>query len=563
MNTAEHFEHSIVRILAENGQVVGAGFLVSERRVLTCAHVVAQALGVHDDVAESPQAAISLDLPLVAPGQCLAARVVLWQPAQPDGRGDIAGLELQDAPPTDAKPARLMTAEDLWKHPFRAFGFPRGHENGAWASGQILGREATGWLQIEDIKQTGYFVAPGFSGGPAWDETLGGVVGIIVAADTSPGVRAAFIIPADRLLEAWPELARPTFPSELDLASIEIAWDRVDNYYVLHRGVRHQIPNRAEATLRDVGMMLGRRLADRKDLSLAELAQFTEGQPLPDTTPWIAHTREDGKLYWIKPRIELTEESGKPFWAVVNQKREIVNEQTREALAGDVPPVTVLRQDLDRFTNLGHIPDYFGTEAEQARPRLIQGKEWGHQYLQIGRIWRHIPYGVKLQTVGTIGEPVEQGSEKELDQEQIEGVPVQSAEWLVELWTKRGAGSAPLAAHLARTLGAADTSQPAAGVTETPRPGKNTDTMQENKYDLQIMRELLSAAFSDEEITTLAFDRFREVYDDFSGGMSKSEKIRRLVDWCDRNLQVEKLMAETERRNPNQYRRYAARLRLP
>lgn len=87
--------------------------------------------------------------------------------------------------------------------------------------------------------------------------------------------------------------------------------------------------------------------------------------------------------------------------------------------------------------------------------------------------------------------------------------------------------------------------------------------MPENTYDLQIVRELLNAAFSDEDVATLAFDRFREVYDEFSSSMSKSEKIRRLVDWCDRNLQVEKLVAEVQRRNLNQYRRYAARLRLP
>lgn len=254
------------------------------------------------------------------------------------------------------------------------------------------------------MKQTGYFVTPGFSGGPAWDETLDGVVGMIVAADTSPGVRVAFIIPVDRLIEAWPELARPTVPSTLDLASIDIAWDRVDNYYLLYRGVRYQIPHQAEATLRDVGIMLGRRLAGRKELSFEELAQFSEGQPVPDTTPWIARAREDGKLYWIKPRIELAQEGQKLEWKVINQKKEIVNEQTRLALADDVTTTTVLRQELDRYMSLGHIPDYFGTEAELASPRLIKGKEWEHQYVQLGRIWRHVPYSIKILTREMLGE---------------------------------------------------------------------------------------------------------------------------------------------------------------
>jgi hypothetical protein len=54
------------------------------------------------------------------------------------------------------------------------------------------------------VKQTGYFVVPGFSGAPVLDEMLAGVVGMIVAAETQPGVRAAFLIPADTLVEALP-----------------------------------------------------------------------------------------------------------------------------------------------------------------------------------------------------------------------------------------------------------------------------------------------------------------------------------------------------------------------
>jgi hypothetical protein len=81
-------------------------------------------------------------------------------------------------------------------------------------------------------------------------------------------------------------------------------------------------------------------------------------------------------------------------------------------------------------------------------------------------------------------------------------------------------------------------------------------------YDLQAVRELLSAAFSDEEIVTLAFDRFRAVYEDISGAMSKGDKIRRLVDWCDKQVRMDSLLAEVKRRNPKQYARYAARLKM-
>jgi hypothetical protein len=54
---------------------------------------VAGALSLADDTPEKPQAPVSLDLPRVAPGQVLTARVVLWRPPRADGGDDLAGLE--------------------------------------------------------------------------------------------------------------------------------------------------------------------------------------------------------------------------------------------------------------------------------------------------------------------------------------------------------------------------------------------------------------------------------------------------------------------------------------
>ena len=193
----QKIETSILRILNPHGAAIGAGFLVSDRYALTCAHVVAAAFGM-SVTASMPDGELSFDFPLLAPSQKQQARVALW-----DAEGDVALLEVAGKLPGGAESASLVQNPDLWDHIFRAFGFPTGFENGVWASGRILGREAAGWLQIEDIKQTGYFVQPGFSGGAIWDEALGGVVGMVVAADTSPGVRAAFILPVAKALGKW------------------------------------------------------------------------------------------------------------------------------------------------------------------------------------------------------------------------------------------------------------------------------------------------------------------------------------------------------------------------
>src|SRR5215469_15997886 len=99
----ESVEASLVRIRTADGGVVGAGFLVGERHILTCAHVISQALGLAKTPVDPPQGLISLDFPLVAPRTILKSRVVQWFPPQPDGRGDIAGLELQGEPPSRAE----------------------------------------------------------------------------------------------------------------------------------------------------------------------------------------------------------------------------------------------------------------------------------------------------------------------------------------------------------------------------------------------------------------------------------------------------------------------------
>jgi len=146
---------------------------------------------------------VYLDFPLVAPGSILTAWVICWQI-----ESDIAGLELDSDPPAGAQPVRLVRTEDLWLHAFRVFGFPSGYDDGVWASGVLRARNVAGWVQIEGVRETGYWVQPGFSGTPVWDEQLNGVAGMTVAADIRHEVKAAFMIPTNLLIEAWPQLAQ-------------------------------------------------------------------------------------------------------------------------------------------------------------------------------------------------------------------------------------------------------------------------------------------------------------------------------------------------------------------
>jgi hypothetical protein len=78
--------------------------------------------------------------------------------------------------------------------------------------------------------------------------------------------------------------------------------------------------------------------------------------------------------------------------------------------------------------------------------------------------------------------------------------------------------------------------------------------------DTATIRQLLTAAFDDERLTALCFDHFRPVHESFAAGMSKGQKIQRLMDYCVRQDQVGELLEWVEGHNPGQYARFAPRL---
>ena len=67
-------------------------------------------------------------------------------------------------------------------------------------------------MQIEDVKETGFAVEPGFSGTPVWDSQVEAVVGMIVAAEKRMNLKTAFAIPVDVLAGSWPLLESHVHP---------------------------------------------------------------------------------------------------------------------------------------------------------------------------------------------------------------------------------------------------------------------------------------------------------------------------------------------------------------
>ncbi|MFE6270761.1 trypsin-like peptidase domain-containing protein [Streptomyces goshikiensis] len=203
---------AVVRIAGTDGTVGGVGFLIAPDLVITCAHVVHDALGPPREHTGAPAGELTLDRPLAGPGRA-AAEVAHWAPPSPDRTGDIAVLRLREPLP-GAVPLAMAEAGSLWGHPVRVLGLTRAFPDGVWRAGRLRGESAENRVLLSAADRQGGPLEHGFSGGPVWDEQAGAVVAMVVVAEFS-GARQSFAIPTESLVSEIPALAgvlRPASP---------------------------------------------------------------------------------------------------------------------------------------------------------------------------------------------------------------------------------------------------------------------------------------------------------------------------------------------------------------
>src|SRR5262245_18050314 len=110
-------KQALVRIFTPSDEIVGGGFLVSERHIITCAHVVNLAFRRSKSNPDKPDREITLDFPLIASGQKLKADVIEWFPPEElhhlTGKPqDIAVLKLIEDPPAGCAATPLVFGDD-------------------------------------------------------------------------------------------------------------------------------------------------------------------------------------------------------------------------------------------------------------------------------------------------------------------------------------------------------------------------------------------------------------------------------------------------------------------
>ena len=204
---AQFCEYAITRFY-RGSKVIGAGFLVEGGYILTCAHVVKQALGA--EKAQSPVGQIvKINFPYVSLRQKLDAEVLFYQLEDGDEavNVDIAGLQVLEPLPAQASPGKML-ASYAEGNDFGVLGFPKGRSKGVMAYGKLRYQLPSGWVQMEDIKDQGYAIQPGFSGSPVWAKATKAIVGMTVARDqANQDAKVGFMVPARSLLTVQRQLA--------------------------------------------------------------------------------------------------------------------------------------------------------------------------------------------------------------------------------------------------------------------------------------------------------------------------------------------------------------------
>lgn len=189
-----------VRVNHADGTPCGAGVLLDDWHVLTCAHVVKDAEAEPGGRNER----LCVSSVVCKPEWTYTARVapVSWVHEEGTQRGDVALLRLD-------RPTGCGTRTTLWRAPISGgrasvFGFPQTARNGIWADvelGGSGGREGE-WGQLNRVFPNSPWIEPGFSGAGVTlreGEFKGRVIGIVVADFVDGQARAAWMLPTETI----------------------------------------------------------------------------------------------------------------------------------------------------------------------------------------------------------------------------------------------------------------------------------------------------------------------------------------------------------------------------
>lgn len=177
-----YFNQAIVRIFKTGTKTpVGAGFLIGPNLVLTCAHVVEEALG-KKNIQDKPEDTLTLDFPIIDKHPEYTATVDKWKPVKDKPvKGEyedmaLLKLKLKENEKLDCQPLKLVEIDDYSDIALILFGFPKTKDNGLPIKATAILEIGSGHIHINPDPDQGS-VDPGFSGTAAYAKKLNGVAG--------------------------------------------------------------------------------------------------------------------------------------------------------------------------------------------------------------------------------------------------------------------------------------------------------------------------------------------------------------------------------------------------
>jgi V8-like Glu-specific endopeptidase len=190
---------------------IGTGFLIAPGYVLTCAHVVLQAIGIKQEEFTAyegqPSEQISLDFPILASGHEIKGEVIEWIPYSLE-QGDVAVLKLLTPEPgakpiPTAKPIPLdvVSWNEVRDEELSVYGF--GNKIGGQSDAYRLKTQVAGGrfqlCKLGDVDDD--TIQSGFSGAPVWNGVRERVIGMVATAEISKEAQRhkAYLIPTEQL----------------------------------------------------------------------------------------------------------------------------------------------------------------------------------------------------------------------------------------------------------------------------------------------------------------------------------------------------------------------------
>ncbi|WP_415943231.1 trypsin-like peptidase domain-containing protein [Streptomyces sp. 067-1] len=249
-----------VRIRGADGEIAGAGILLTPDQVLTCAHVVDRAA---DRLTAEFVGAADHSVPAVRARVDGTAYVPETRDADGDPSGDVALLRLERPRPAE-ETVRLHRLSAPGRE-VRMYGFPYAHNGGIWFRSTVVGGcGRDGQVQLSPVNP-GELASPGCSGAGVADSRTGEVIGMVLSGQLDQhGNRFSFMSPAETIARHLPRLkpriVGPTAVDERLLPTADgAAQDLLDEPFA----------QRLAAWLRDDGSQVKISVVERGDAARA------------------------------------------------------------------------------------------------------------------------------------------------------------------------------------------------------------------------------------------------------------------------------------------------------